>query len=421
MASSKIANTANTTNTANTANTANAAYVAFGEDESLGFNGDDVLNRPSSRSFDEPPWRVIDSDVEFKPMFVDGHEPEPEPEPDHSIEKSIPDDSLSESATTLEDHSSITSDSREDAEWAEVETLTPESLGITEDEVNARIEEAIAEVKNDLTTVHKEEIQAREEALSELQQEHNRQCEEIREVTASEFEEKLKDTLEGYRELTAKIKNASSRVSEFFEPLSRLSVHIASQLVRGELNVGPVAITRLVQGCLDAVEDQLSKQDPVLRMHPDDLEMFLTSFSSEPEGVKCIGDDSLARGDVSLQIDGSVIDDLIAHRLEEITSRIFGSQQGFSDQFFRESLGEVTQEQDDLIKDLTSEVFEHERDHDSNLIADETEDSTIDEQAEDKIKSPDSSDKAISVDSIDSADQKYVEDGTPDSASKDGA
>jgi hypothetical protein len=155
-------------------------------------------------------------------------------------------------------------------------------------------------------------------------------------------------------------------------------------------------------------------------MHPDDLEMFLTSFSSEPEGVKCIGDDSLARGDVSLQIDGSVIDDLIAHRLEEITSRIFGSQQGFSDQFFRESLGEVTQEQDDLIKDLTSEVFEHERDHDSNLIADETEDSTIDEQAEDKIKSPDSSEKAISVDSIDSADQKYVEDGTPDPDSKDG-
>ena len=48
------------------------AYVAFGEDASIGFAGDDVLNRPSRRSFEDPPWKVIDSDIHFKPMFVEG-------------------------------------------------------------------------------------------------------------------------------------------------------------------------------------------------------------------------------------------------------------------------------------------------------------------------------------------------------------
>ena len=51
------------------------AYVAFGGDASIGFAGDEVLNRPSSRAFDDPPWKVFDSDVQFEPMFVEGYEP----------------------------------------------------------------------------------------------------------------------------------------------------------------------------------------------------------------------------------------------------------------------------------------------------------------------------------------------------------
>ena len=48
--------------------------------------------------------------------------------------------------------------------------------------------------------------------------------------------------------------HASDNVSEFFEPLSRLAVHVGHQLVRGELTVGPTAVARLVQGCLDQLE-----------------------------------------------------------------------------------------------------------------------------------------------------------------------
>ena len=101
-------------------------------------------------------------------------------------------------------------------------------------------------------------------------------------------------------------------------------IHIAEQLVRGELTVSPVAITRLVQGCLDAIEERVSKKEPILKMHPADLEMFLNGFDGEPTGVSLVADDRLARGDVSLQMDHSVIDDLLSHRLEEIAQYVFG-------------------------------------------------------------------------------------------------
>ena len=433
-----------------------ASYVAFGEDDSLGFDGDDVLNRSSSRSFDDPPWRVIDSDVEFKPMFVDGHEPEDDHSTDHVPFESA-DDSVTNGTETSLDHPSVSGDINKDSELAEVEILAPEFIEISEGEVDARIEEAVAKVKNELTTVHSEEIKSLQDALKDLGQEHNEKCDEIREVTIAECEEKLQKTLEGYRDLTAKIKHSSSRVSEFFEPLSRLSVHIANQLVRGELNLGPVAITRLVQGCLDAVEDQLSKNDPVLRMHPDDLTLFLSNFNSEPEGVKCIGDDSLARGDVSLQIDGSVIDDLISHRLEEIASRIFGDQHEFSDQLFRKPLTEVNKKQNDLIDDLSSEFFEHESNNASDSMVEDTLESSVDEQnasdsmVEDTLESSvdeqNASDLTVEdtlessvdeqteeseedlnlkyqgqdVDSMTDVDQKRIEDDAADSVTKDGA
>ena len=96
------------------------AYVAFGGDASIGFSGDDVLNRPSSRAFDDPPWKVFDSDVQFEPMFVEGYAPVAEDDsssleatnPEHAEDSDhqITDDSVEISETLDSD----------DSEWAEV-------------------------------------------------------------------------------------------------------------------------------------------------------------------------------------------------------------------------------------------------------------------------------------------------------------
>ena len=314
------------------------AYVAFGEDASIGFAGDDVLNRTSSRSFEDPPWKVIDSDVHFKPMFVEGFAPVDgadelsKARTETTILNETPDDGVSDSKQADGDESDesdrVDDDASEWAEIAEVETIVP---GVSEDEVNIRIEEAVANVRAELIDEYSQKINELEASIASLNNDHEIQCQQIREHTQAEAEAKVEKTIQQYRELTQKIRAASTRVSEFFEPLSRLSVHIAEQLVRGELTLGPIAITRLVQGCLDAIEERASNKEPILKMHPADLEMFLSGFDSEPTGVSLMADDRLARGDVSLQMDHSVIDDLLSHRLDEIAQYVFGRSTRDSD------------------------------------------------------------------------------------------
>ena len=307
------------------------AYVAYGEDASIGFAGDDVLNRPSQRSFEDPPWKVIDSDFHFKPMFVEGFEPVDGigGVSDDTTETENPSDTedkdISDTQETAVDGSDESMQTDEDlAEWAEVADVESLVTGVSEEEVVNRVEEAVANARAELIDEYSQKINELEASIVSLKSDHETECLQIREQTQANAEAKVDKTIEQYRELTKKIRMASTRVSEFFEPVSRLSVHIAEQLVRGELTVGPVAITRLVQGCLDAIEERASKREPILKMHPADLEMFLNGFDGEPTGVSLVADDRLARGDVSLQMDHSVIDDLLSHRLEEITQYVFG-------------------------------------------------------------------------------------------------
>src|SRR5210317_1087873 len=116
------------------------AYVAFGSDASIGFAGDEVLNRPSSRAFDDPPWKVFDSDVQFEPMFVEGCAPIAEA--DVSTLESTDTEHAEDFGHQANDDSVETSDmlDSDDPEWVEVADHIPEIMGVTEDEVLARIE-----------------------------------------------------------------------------------------------------------------------------------------------------------------------------------------------------------------------------------------------------------------------------------------
>ena len=304
-------------------------YVAFGEDASIGFAGDDVLNRSSLRSFEDPPWKVIDSDIHFKPMFVEGFEPVDGigGVSDDTTETANPSntegisDTLETGSDASDESNQTDEDPSESGEVADVESLV---TGVSEEEIVNRVEEAVANARAELIDEYSQKISELEASTASLKSDHEKECQQIREQTKADAEAKVDKEIQQYRELTQKIRTASTRVSEFFEPVSRLSVHIAEQLVRGELTVGPVAITRLVQGCLDAIEERASKKEPILKMHPADLEMFLTGFDGEPTGVSLVADDRLARGDVSLQMDHSVIDDLLSYRLDEIAQYVFG-------------------------------------------------------------------------------------------------
>ncbi|MEC8693852.1 MAG: FliH/SctL family protein, partial [Pseudomonadota bacterium] len=333
------------------------AYVAFGEDASIGFAGDDVLNRPSHRSLEDPPWKVIDSDIHFKPMFVEGFEPVDgiDGVSDDTTEATNPSDT-EDVSDTLETEGNAPDESiqtnEDPSEWAEVADVESLVTSISEEEVINRVEEAVANVRAELSDEYLQKISELEASITSLKSDHETECQQIREQTKADAEAKVDKTIQQYRELTQKIRTASTRVSEFFEPVSRLSVHIAEQLVRGELTVGPVAITRLVQGCLDAIEERASKKEPILKMHPADLDMFLKGFDGEPTGVTLVADDRLARGDVSLQMDHSIIDDLLSHRLEEIAQYVFGRSTSDHDLLLDEENNSILDEDSIPVEDV---------------------------------------------------------------------
>ena len=317
-----------------------AAYIANGADLDQPFEDNELLNRKDDFPFEDPPWRVLDTEATFEPMEIKAA-PVDTPESDDAVEADldaqqvIADPEIAESEESPEGIQDVSLE-----ETGKEMSDEPESplIGLTEEEAQARVAEAVAAKQVELTEQYEPQIKELQRQLADAQAEIERVRIEVRESAEKEFQEQLESSRKTYDGLTQKLTHASDNVSEFFEPLSRLAVHVGTQLVRGELTVGPTAVARLVQGCLDQLEGYQPKNPPVLKMHPEDLAMYLSSIDGDPEGVQLRPDESMARGDVSLQMDDTAVDDLIAHRLERLASDIFGIGHGFTDAVFRTSL-----------------------------------------------------------------------------------
>ncbi|MFM6992721.1 MAG: FliH/SctL family protein [Rhodoferax sp.] len=104
----------------------------------------------------------------------------------------------------------------------------------------------------------------------------------------------------------------------FFEPLKRLALHLAEQLVLAELALDGGAIERLVQRCVD----ELAEHDESLVMvelHPSDLatlqELRARSGLAEGSALRLQANDKLLPGSVRASANDALVEDLIGERL----------------------------------------------------------------------------------------------------------
>ena len=107
---------------------------------------------------------------------------------------------------------------------------------------------------------------------------------------------------------------------KLFEPLKRLSLHIAEQWVRGELSVSSQVIDRLLQEALS----QLGKVDAVViaSLNPDDFKRLeCVKLSSQPQ-IQLESDDNLRPGSVRIRANDTEIQDLIEHRVENMARKL---------------------------------------------------------------------------------------------------
>ena len=148
---------------------------------------------------------------------------------------------------------------------------------------------------------------------------------QTRAALQSEMEDKLRAALGDDHALVNALQAAIAELQQsphtFFEPLKRLALHLAEQLVLAELQLDGAAIDRLVQRCLD----ELAEHDESLilvELNPGDLAMLqdLRTRSGLTEGaaLRLQANEQLLPGSVRASANNAQVEDLIGDRLSAL-------------------------------------------------------------------------------------------------------
>ena len=108
---------------------------------------------------------------------------------------------------------------------------------------------------------------------------------------------------------------------KFFDPVKRLAMHIAEQIVVGELQTSSKGIERLVQRCLDEMDHPVQGA-VVLELNPQDKALLQEQAADFIKGMRLEAMHDMPRGSVRVFANDTVIEDLIDHRLEGLAKAL---------------------------------------------------------------------------------------------------
>lgn len=151
-------------------------------------------------------------------------------------------------------------------------------------------------------------------------QAHARGLEEGRARALAEVAAERAQESELVRSLVIEMRALREDPDRFFEPLRRLALHIAEQLVRGELRTSGDAIAQIVRQCLEALGEPHG--EVIVGLHADDVALLEAMKPPFLEGLRLQAEPALLRGSVRLRLDDAVLEDLVEHRLESIVQRL---------------------------------------------------------------------------------------------------
>lgn len=109
-----------------------------------------------------------------------------------------------------------------------------------------------------------------------------------------------------------------------FDPVKRLTLHLAEEVVRGELVTPVRVIDRLVQACLEEI--QFSGGLPVkIHLHPEDARAYREFLGDRAKDWLWVEDPLLHPGSVRLRTDATTVEDLLEHRLQSVAEGVLGA------------------------------------------------------------------------------------------------
>ena len=133
---------------------------------------------------------------------------------------------------------------------------------------------------------------------------------------------------------------------KFFEPLKRLAMHIAEQVVVGELQTSGKAIERLVQRCLDELDHPVHGA-VVLELNAEDKARLQAHSGEFITGMRLEAVPDMQPGSVRVFANDTVVEDLVEHRLEGLARALLIDVQAWRE---KSSLAQGVSQVDDKLE-----------------------------------------------------------------------
>ena len=130
----------------------------------------------------------------------------------------------------------------------------------------------------------------------------------------------FKDAVRALNAAASAVKTLNDDPRQYFDPLKKLALHLAEELVRGELTQSPAAIERLIQLSLDELETPTKRI--TVQLHTADLAQIQTHNVALENGMVLQADPAMTRGSVQVSSNDAVVQDLIQKRLRTLANKV---------------------------------------------------------------------------------------------------
>jgi flagellar biosynthesis/type III secretory pathway protein FliH len=138
-----------------------------------------------------------------------------------------------------------------------------------------------------------------------------------------EAEAKWAGARDEFMAFTEALRSAHTEKNDFYQPLKRLALHLAEQLVRGELNQSTAVIERLLDEAIKDIEQQ--GEGPItVNLNASDHQQFTAHLSSDLDHLSLRIDPNLSQGSVRITMGDSAVEDLIETRLSALSEKLLG-------------------------------------------------------------------------------------------------
>ena len=215
---------------------------------------------------------------------------------------------------------------------------------------SAAVQEACDAARHEGQEQGREEgrIQGREETQAQAQQALQAALDQA-EADKAQALQQLREELEGEieplkRQLSKTVEQVESLIGQpdkLYEHVKRLSLHLAEQLVLGELNMSPAAIERLIQRCLDEL-DLHGNHVVTVELNPQDKARLQERAGDLSHTLSLQAVQSLQPGSVRVIVNDTMVEDLVGNRLDALARGLLVQPEVWREQspFFRQPLAQ---------------------------------------------------------------------------------